>query len=172
MRRRINSTAGFTLVELLIVVIILGALAAIAIPQFTTSTEDAKLSALDMSLAELRSAVELYYHQHNGVYPGAKDDTDGSDVGSAAEAATSFANQLTRYTSAAGVSSKTKTATYKYGPYLKKALPKNPYNDLSTILCDIAEDDITIASSSGSAGWKFYVVTGRLIADDGSHDTN
>lgn len=172
MSRSLRNTAGFTLVELLIVVIILGALAAIAIPQFTTSSEDAKLSALDTSLTELRSAVELYYHQHNGAYPGAKDDSDGSDVGSAADAATSFEKQLMRYTSAEGVSSTTKTAVYKYGPYLKKSLPKNPFNDLSTIVCDIAEDDITQAVSTGAAGWKFYTVTGRLIADDGSHDTN
>jgi prepilin-type N-terminal cleavage/methylation domain-containing protein len=172
MKRVFRNAPGFTLVELLIVVIILGALAAIAIPQFTTSSEDAKLSALDTSLAELRSAVELYYHQHNGVYPGAKKETDGSDVGNATDAATAFEKQLLLYSSAAGVTSTTKTATYKYGPYLKKALPKNPYNDLNTVLCDIAEDQIDIAASSGTAGWKFYTITGRLIANDGSHDSN
>ena len=70
------------------------------------------------------------------------------------------------------VTSTTKTATYKYGPYLKKSLPKNPFNDLSTVLCDISEDEIDKASSSGTAGWKFYTITGRLIANDGSHDSN
>ena len=44
-------TRGFTLVEILIVVVILSVLAAIAIPQFNSSTEDAKLSALDTDLA-------------------------------------------------------------------------------------------------------------------------
>jgi general secretion pathway protein G len=172
MRLKMCKQAGFTLVELLIVVIILGALAAIAIPQFTDSTSDAKLSALDTSLAELRNAVELYYHQHNAVYPGAKDEADGSDIGSAAAAADAFLAQLTQYTSAAGVANDTKTATYKYGPYLKKSMPKNPYNDLNSMLCDIAENKITVAASSGTAGWKFYTITGRLIANDGSHDTN
>jgi len=172
MRRAVPREAGFTLVELLIVVIILGALAAIAIPQFTTSTDDAKLSALDTSLAELRSAVELYYHQHNGAYPGAKKDTDGSPVGSAAEAATAFVNQLTLYSDENGVTSKKKDATHKYGPYIKKALPKNPFNNLNTVVCDIVEDDITKVASDGSSGWKFYVKTGRLIANDGAHDSN
>ena len=172
MKKLVRNRPGFTLVELLIVVIILGALAAIAIPQFTTSSDDAKLVALDTSLAELRNSIELYYHQHNGVYPGQKDDSDGSDAGSAAIAATSLVNQLTQYTSAAGVSNESKTATYKYGPYLKKSMPMNPFNDLSTLLCDITEDDITVAASSGTAGWKFYTVTGRLIANDGTHDSN
>ncbi len=168
-----SSRLGFTLVELLIVVIILGILAAVVIPQFTSSTDDAKLSTLDMNLAEMRNAVELYYHQHGGVYPGAVKQTDGSAVSSAGEAQTAFAAQLTLYSSAAGVTSNAKDTTYKYGPYIKRgALPKNPFNDLTSILCDIAETDVTVAASSGSNAWKFYTKTGRLIADDGSHDTN
>ena len=62
---------GFTLVELLIVVIILAILAAIVIPQFSSSTTDANEAALDSNLNALRSAIELYKAQHNGVYPGA-----------------------------------------------------------------------------------------------------
>ncbi len=62
---------GFTLVELLIVVIILAILAAIVIPQFSSSTVDANEAALDSDLNALRSAIELYKAQHNGLYPGA-----------------------------------------------------------------------------------------------------
>ena len=70
MTRKLLNRSGFTLVEILIVVIILGVLAAVAIPQFTSSTDDAKTSALDMTLSELRNAIELYFHQHGGTYPG------------------------------------------------------------------------------------------------------
>ena len=96
--------SGFTLVELLIVVIIPGVIAAVAIPQFTSSTEDAKLSALDITLSELRGAVEMYYHQHGAVYPGEKQSADGPPVTTAGEAATSFVDQLTKYSPVPGMS--------------------------------------------------------------------
>lgn len=171
MKRALLNRSGFTLIEILIVVVILSVLAAIAIPQFNSSTEDAKLSALDTNLAELRNAIELYYHQHGATYPGANNHLTGVAAASAAEAATAFENQLTLFTDINGVTSSTKSATYKYGPYMKK-VPKNPFNDLETVLADIAETDITIAASSGTAGWKFYTSTGRLIANDGAHDSN
>ncbi len=170
MRRRLSNRSGFTLVELLIVVVILGVLAAIAIPQFNTSSEDAKISALDTNLSHLRNAIELYYHQHKQVYPGAKKETDGTDVGNATQAQAAFVAQLTIYSADTGVTSASKDSTHKYGPYLKKGIPVNPINGLSTVVCDIAETDISVAASGGTAGWKFYVKTGRIIADDGSHD--
>src|SRR5947209_1443860 len=55
---------GFTLVEILIVVIILGILAAIVIPQFTNASQDARESALLSQLQTLRSQIELYKLQH------------------------------------------------------------------------------------------------------------
>ena len=51
---------GFTLVELLIVVIILAILAAIIIPQFTAATDDATQSAYDTNIANIRAAIDLY----------------------------------------------------------------------------------------------------------------
>jgi len=62
---------GFTLVELLIVVIILAILAAIVVPQFASTTGDARSAAADGTLAGLRAAIDLYYQQHNNTYPGA-----------------------------------------------------------------------------------------------------
>ena len=51
---------GFTLVELLIVVIILAILAAIVVPQFSSTTRDANISALDSNLSNIRSVIDLY----------------------------------------------------------------------------------------------------------------
>ena len=172
-KRRLKEQAGFTLIEMLIVVILLGILAMLIIPQISVSTGDANLNTLKSNLASMRNAIELYYHQHNSTYPGEIDNVTGNPVANAAAAQTSFLAQLTLYSAITGVTQNTKDATYKYGPYIKKGvLPMNPYNDLNTILCDIVEVDITVAASSGSAGWKFYTLTGRLIANDGAHDSN
>lgn len=66
--RRITRRTGFTLVELVVVVLILGILAAVAIPRMTASTATAKSNSAKQSLAVVREAIELY-KANNGVYP-------------------------------------------------------------------------------------------------------
>src|SRR5207247_513740 len=61
---------GFTLVEVLIVVVIMGILAAIIVPQFGKPTEDAALAATMAHLSTLRAQIDLYKNQHDGKYPG------------------------------------------------------------------------------------------------------
>src|ERR1700759_603359 len=61
---RQGGSKGFTLVEILIVVIILGILAAIVIPQFTSASQDARKNSLTSQLQTVRSQVELYKLQH------------------------------------------------------------------------------------------------------------
>jgi type IV pilus assembly protein PilA len=52
---------GFTLIEMLIVVVIIGLLAAIAIPKFATSKDRAKLASLRTDLRNLLTAEETYF---------------------------------------------------------------------------------------------------------------
>jgi general secretion pathway protein G len=66
---RKQAKRGFTLVEILIVVIILGILAAIVIPQFTNASEDARKSNMQSQLQTLRSQIELFKLQHRDEAP-------------------------------------------------------------------------------------------------------
>jgi general secretion pathway protein G len=64
-----RKTAGaFTLIEIMVVVIILGILAATIIPQFMGTTHDAKVSTAKSNIAELESALERFYI-HMDRYP-------------------------------------------------------------------------------------------------------
>jgi prepilin-type N-terminal cleavage/methylation domain-containing protein len=160
---------GFTLIEMLIVIIILGILAMIIIPQIGVSTGDAKLSTLQTNLGAMRSAIEIYYAQHNQTYPG--DPIPATKPVDIVTAADTFVAQLTRYTDVNGNISNTKADPYNYGPYLKgNALPTNPFNEKNDITIDTATADITARASGGATGWKFYTKTGIFIADDGAHD--
>ena len=64
---------GLTLIELLLVVIILGALAAIAIPRISTSATTAKTNACNTNVDTLNTAIEMYQID-TGSYPSALSD--------------------------------------------------------------------------------------------------
>jgi len=169
MSKRFQDQAGFTLIEMLIVIIILGILAAIIIPQITVSSEDAKISTLKANLSGLRSAIEIYYAQHDNKYPGQTKSADGTTNNEPVEAATSMINQLTQYTNSAGMIKNIKDATFKYGPYLKgRPLPANPFNDGTGVECDASADITAPKAPTGTAGigWKFHFNTGILYPND------
>lgn len=60
---------GFTLVELMIVVAIIGILAAIAIPKFADMLEKSREGATKGNLTAMKSAINIYYGDQQGVYP-------------------------------------------------------------------------------------------------------
>jgi len=103
---------AFTLVELLIVVIILGILAAVVIPQFSDASTDARVSSLVTNLATIRGQLEFYKMQHNGSYP----------------TVTNFAAQMTGTTDATGATTGT-----QFGPYLQR-IPNNPFTNTNTVV--------------------------------------
>jgi type II secretion system protein G len=172
LNRSVRNRSGFTLIEMLIVIIILGILAMIIVPQINVSQDDAKISTLKTNLAGIRSAIEIYYHQHNNTYPGTKK-TDGSlaDVADIAESLTALREQMTQYTDITGKVSATKSAAYPFGPYIKAGeLPANPYKD-NTLVCDITVTDITLSTgvkraATGATGWKYLAKLGVIFAND------
>jgi len=156
------------LVELIIVIIILGVLAALAIPQFTTSTDDAKDATQKANLAVLRNAVNLYYHQHDSVYPGAVKQTNGSPCNTDGQRATAFVPQLTQYSDAAGRCVTTKDGTHPYGPYLMaRQIPDNPWAATGvTVNSVLADDSSAPLTADNTTGWYVSVVTGEVIPND------
>ncbi|MCC6427031.1 MAG: type II secretion system protein [Phycisphaerales bacterium] len=60
---------AFTLIEILIVVVLLGILAAIVVPQFSNATQESKLRATLEQLHHLRNALDVYGVQHNNQFP-------------------------------------------------------------------------------------------------------
>ena len=67
MRKQVKR--AFTLIEILIVVVILGILAAIVIPQFTDASQEASRSSVSSQLQTLRGQVELYRVRNQGLNP-------------------------------------------------------------------------------------------------------
>ncbi len=172
----IMTQKGFTLVELLIVVIILAILAAIVVPQYASTTDDAKISALDSTLANMRSSIDLYYQQH-GKYPGSATaistytcTTPGTGDAAAGNEEQTMMDQMSLYTATNGMACTIKDGTnHKYGPYLKKnILPANPVTGVSTLVISLTGD---LAMTTGTAGgWKYDTVSGKFIANDDTND--
>lgn len=63
-----NTSRGFTLIEIMVVVVILGILAATIIPQFIGTTHEAKVGTAKANIAELESDLERF-HIHLDRYP-------------------------------------------------------------------------------------------------------
>lgn len=65
---------GFTLVEILIVVVILGILAAIVVPQFTNAANEARGGNVATQVSTIETQLELFAARNNGTYPALSDD--------------------------------------------------------------------------------------------------
>ena len=152
---------AFTLIELLIVVVILGILAAMVIPRFSNATQETKENMLRENLRMLKSQVGAYRAEHWDTSPG----YPNGDT-AAAPTADAFVAQLTQYTDRDGVSNPAKTDRFKYGPYLRK-MPKNPINSNDTVeMIDVGA--ALPAAADDSDGWIFRpddLMTLRADAD-------
>ena len=134
----VRNRKGFTLIEILIVVIILGILAAIVIPQFTNASKEAKQSSLVTMVQSLRSQIALFKLQHNDYLPGTNP-LNGATFDGAV-----FWDQMTLFSDVNGATNATKTAVFDKGPYMQ-SIPKNP-------LCpDNTQASVVEATVNGAA---------------------
>jgi general secretion pathway protein G len=133
---------GFTLVEILIVVIILGILAAIVIPQFTSASQDARKNSLTSQLQTLRSQIELYKLQHLDQLPAGLNGAAGTTAPAVAWA------ELVNKTNDQGATGT--TTAHPFGPYLQSN-PANPLNGDTAVFIVTADVTPGAATSATTA---------------------
>ncbi|QDU95135.1 prepilin-type N-terminal cleavage/methylation domain-containing protein [Lignipirellula cremea] len=141
-----KKASGFTLVEVLIVVVIMAVLAATIIPQFSDSANDAKEGTSEFNLHTIRSQIELYKSQHDGLVP--------SDL-----------SKLTEVTDEDGTVGA--GADFKYGPYIRE-LPVNSFTNLNTVTT-ITNSPAQAGDVTGASGWLYNATTGTVFIDHADH---
>ena len=156
-----RAKSGFTLVEILIVVVILGILAAIVIPQFTSASTEAKESALQSDLQAMRSQIELFKIHHNDLLPG----EIGTGPLSITTAATTASFDLALISKTNVLGEVGTTAAHRFGPYMR-TVPGNPFCSLSPANT-VEVDGI---AGGDNFGWHFTTTAGldrgHFQADD------
>ena len=132
---------GFTLVEILIVVVILGILAAIVVPQFTNAANEARGGNVATQVSTIENQLELFAARNSGSYPDLATDGWGD----------------------------TATAGTMIGDDYLKDLPVNPFTNSSTVVNNTTFDDadpsisvFTVANSTD--GWVYDSGSGNIAA--------
>lgn len=151
--------SAFTLIEMLIVIVIMAVLAATVIPQFTTTSDDAKASTLAYNLHTLRSQIELYRLHHDGANPTVANDADGIPT----------LPQLYSSTDASGAIGT--GASYPYGPYILNKIPNNPLNG-NTYRVNAVTGTFPPSSETADGGWFYKQSTGQICPNAAGHLTD
>jgi general secretion pathway protein G len=143
--RGLQQRRAFTLVEILIVVIILGILAAIVMPKFSSASVEAKRGSLSSTLNTVRGQVEFYMVQHGDQTPA----IDGSDWTAMTETSTWNGQTL--------------------GPYLQ-TVPVNSLNGFSDVMAIGADANGGDPVGTPKIGFVYNVINGKMWATNTTGD--
>lgn len=133
---------AFTLVEVMVVVSVLGILAALVVPNFSSATNETQVASLSCDLQVMRKQIELYKIHHGETLPALEGETSAD-----------FVRRMTSRTDRDGAVGTT------FGPYLER-IPANPFNRLRTVRVGGAP------AGANTDGWRFDPASGVLQADD------
>ena len=145
--RRARAKA-FSLLELVIVIVIIGVIAAIAIPRMGSAADNSTNTAVAADISNVQRAIELYATEH--LEQGPATDPDGSTNPNPAV----FTQRLLSTTDDSG----NLAPNGIYGPYLR-AWPQNLLNKLSSVRIGGA------AAGANTDGWRFDPATRAFESD-------
>lgn len=162
---RTSKKSGFSMVELVIVIVILGIIAAIAIPRISSGSKNAGESALRADLQTLRNSIDWYYGEHKTTFPGVKAAGGAYGVAGSEDA---LKNQLTMYTDSDGAVSPDKDNAFPYGPYLRGSFPALPAGSNAgddTVKMAPKVSPLVAADVEAGYGWVYNPTTGQIMAN-------
>jgi prepilin-type N-terminal cleavage/methylation domain-containing protein len=163
-RHRPGRRGGFTLIEILIVVTILGILAAIVVPELSSASRQAREGVMKDDLRFMREQITRYRIQHDDVPPGYP---GGSIVAVPSE--TDFINQMIRYTDVRGGTAAAYTEVFRYGPYLTR-IPDNPLTGVSAVLVVPNGGAIPAPDKTQPYGWMYKPETMEFVPNSPGTD--
>lgn len=169
--------SGVSAIELVLVVVILGLLAALAIPRFSRAGQSSAEAEVRERLMILRTAIELYHRDH-GDYPCR--DANPAAWGDSANKDESpqpsrFAAQLTKYTSKAGTISDRREGPFLFGPYLRGGVPASPLTKAgdtrARVLVVSGAIEPGFQREFQHADWVYNCDTGAIAANSDAVDS-
>ena len=145
-----SQTAGFTLVEILIVVVILGILAMIVIPKYASATTEAKEATVTADLQSIQRQIDRYKVDHSGRGP----ELTPTGVQDPAN----FAARLTGRTDTTGAL----VSTGSHGPYLPD-MPDNPFSTNPKVASLVKVGKAALSPRDETTGWFFEAISQKIM---------